>query len=54
MEITSTYKYNTRSRTKRVNHVKNFRNVPRLFQVEATEIIKTHIGTDYFDLVDSK
>ena len=44
----STHKYNSRSRTKRANHVKTFRNTPKMFKMEATKIIKTHIGTDYF------
>ena len=46
VERTSTHKYNTRSSTKRVNHVTTFKNAPKMFPVEATEKIKTHIGID--------
>ena len=54
MEITGTQKYHTRSITKRVNHVTTFKNVPEMFQEEATEKIKTHIGTYYFARIDTK
>ena len=40
MERTSTHKYNTRSNTKRVNHVTSFKNSPKMFQEDATEKIK--------------
>ena len=46
VERTATHKYNTRSSTKRVNHVTTFKNAPNMFKMYATE--KTHIGTDYF------
>ena len=36
VERTSSQKYNTRSSTKRVNHVSTFKNAPKMFQVEAT------------------
>ena len=36
VEITSTNKYNTRSSTKRVNHVTPFKNSPNFFPVEVT------------------
>ena len=45
VEITITNKYNTRSSTKRINHVITFENSPKMFQVDATEKIITHIGT---------
>ena len=45
MKITVTHKYNTCSSTNRFNHVTNFKNEPKFFQEEATERIKTHIGT---------
>ena len=48
VEITITHKYNNRSSTKRVDHATTFKNEPKMFQVEAMEKIKTHIGTDYF------
>ena len=47
VEITSTYKYNTRSSTKRVNHVTNFKNAPKMFPLEATEKIRLHIVSGY-------
>ena len=31
-----------------------FKNLPKIFPVEATEKIKTHIGTDYFALIELK
>ena len=46
VEINSTHKCNTRSITKRVNHVTTFKNAPKMLPVEVTEKIKTHIGTD--------
>ena len=46
VEITSTHNYNTRSSTKIVKYVKTFKNPPKMFQVKATEKIKTHIGTE--------
>ena len=46
LEITSTHKYNTRSSINRGNNMTAFKNVPKMFQVDATEKIKTHIGTD--------
>ena len=42
VEQTSTHNYNTRSVTKRVNHVTTFNNAPNMFQVDAIEKI-THI-----------
>ena len=54
MERTSAHKYNTRSSTKRVNNVTNFKNIPNFFQEDATEKIKTHIGTDYFARIGTK
>ena len=46
LERTSTHKYNTISSTKGVNHVTTFKNASKMFQEDATEKIKTHIGTD--------
>ena len=40
MERTNTHKYNTIPSTKRVNHVTNFKNAPKMFQEDATENIK--------------
>ena len=37
------HKYNTRSR---VNHVKTFKNTPKMFKMDTKDISKTHIGTD--------
>ena len=54
MERNGQYKYNTISSTNRVNHVTTFKNAPKMFQVEATERIKTQIFTDYFDRIDLK
>ena len=54
MEITSIHKYNTISSTNRVNHVATFKNVPRMFKMDAEEKIKRHIGTDYFARVEQK
>ena len=48
VEIISTHKYNTISITKRVNHLTNFKNAPKIFKMDATEKLKMHIGIDYF------
>ena len=32
----------------------NFKNAPKIFQVDVTEKIKIHIDTDYFDRIDPK
>ena len=54
-ERTSTHKYNTRSSTKRVNHMRTFKNPPNMFQVEATEKkTHTHIFPAYFVCIDIK
>ena len=45
LERTSTLKYHTRSSTKRVNHMRTFKKIPKMFQVDARGKIKTHIGT---------
>ena len=45
VERTGTHKYNTRSSTKRANHVTTFKNTPNMFKMDAAEKIKTHIGT---------
>ena len=50
----TTHKYNTISSTKRVNHVTTFKNAPKMFKMDTTEKIKTHIGTDYFSRIDPK
>ena len=54
MERTGTHKYNTRFITKRVNHVTTFKNAPKMFQEDAMEKIKTHIGTDYVSCIETK
>ena len=46
VEIFSTRHYNTRSSTKRINHVTTFKNAPKHFPLEATGKIKLHIVTD--------
>ena len=43
-EINSTHNYNTRSSTKRVNNVINFKNAPKMFKMDAIEK-KTHTHT---------
>ena len=35
--ITGAHKYNTRSSTKRVNHVTTFKNAPNMFKMDAAE-----------------
>ena len=35
MEITGTHKYNTRSSTKRITHVKTLKNAPNMFKMDA-------------------
>ena len=52
VERPSTHKYNTISRTKIVNHVTSFKNVPKPFPIETTENIKLHIGSEYHDPID--
>ena len=52
-EITITHKYNTRSSTKRINHVTTFKNAPKVFQVDTKEEPKTHIGTEYFSYIET-
>ena len=47
MVRTGTYKYNNISSTKRVNHVKTFKNTPNIFKMYAADTLKTCIGTDY-------
>ena len=47
MEITCKPKYNTRSSTKRVNHVTKFKNAPNMFKVDVAERVKTHMGKEY-------
>ena len=37
IEIKGPHKYNTRSSTKRVNHVKKFKTVPNMFKMDAAE-----------------
>ena len=54
VEITSTHKCNTRSSTKRFNHVTTFKNSPNMFKMDTSEKINAHIGKDYFDRIDPK
>ena len=42
VEINSTHNYNTRSSTKRVNNVINFKNAPKMFKMDAIEKKNTH------------
>ena len=46
MAITVTHKYNTRSITKRVNHVTTFKNTPKMFKMDMIDTAKTRIGSD--------
>ena len=54
MKITGTQKYNTRSITKRVNHVTTFKNAPNMFKMDSAETIIKHKGTDYLARIDPK
>ena len=54
MARTGTHNYNTRSRTKRVNHMKTFKNIPDVFKMDTADTIKTHIGTYYLDRINPK
>ena len=54
MAITVTHKYNTRSITKRVNHVTTFKNTPNMFEMETTDTLKTHIGKYYIARIETK
>ena len=40
------HKYNTRSSTKRVNHVTTFKTVLNRFKMDAVEKMTTHTGTE--------
>ena len=53
MESTGTYKYNSRSSTKRFNHVTTVKNAPNMFKWTQQKKQK-HIGTDYFAIIDPK
>ena len=46
MEINGLHKYNTRSSTKRVNHLTTFKTAPNMFKMDAVEKITTHIRTE--------
>ena len=52
VEITSTHKYNTRSRTKKANHTTTFKNAHKMFQVNVMEKIIIHLGTNYFTCIE--
>ena len=54
MARTGKHKYNIRSSTKRVTHVTTFKNTPNMFLMDATDTLKTHIGTDYIAGIDPK
>ena len=54
IERTGKHKYNKRSSTKRVNNVTTFKNALKMFQEDATEKIKMHIGTEYFARINPK
>ena len=49
MARTGKHKYNTRSSTKRVNHVTTFKNTPNMFKMDVIDALKTQIGTDYIN-----
>ena len=52
MARTGTHKYNTRSSTKRVNHMTTFKNTPNMFKMDTVDTLKTNIGTDYIGSTD--
>ena len=52
MERNGPYKYNTRSSTKRVNHVITFKSTPNMFKTDAEEKITTHKVTYYLTQID--
>ena len=54
MERNGPHKYNTRSRTKRVNYETTFKTAPNMFKTDAAEKITTHKGTDYLARIDPK
>ena len=54
MERNGPQKYNTRSSTKRVNHVTTFKTAPNMFKPDAAEKITTHKGTDHLAHIDPK
>ena len=54
MERPSKHNYNTKPITKRVKHVTNLKNAPKLFQLEVTEKIIPHIGSAYHSRIDPK
>ena len=54
MERKGPHKYNTRSSTKRFNHVITFKTAPNMFKKEAAENITTHKVTDYLARIDPK
>ena len=48
------HNYNTRSSTKKVNHVTTFKTAPNMFKMGVTEKVTTHIGTDYLAHIDPR
>ena len=54
MERNGPHKYNTRSSTNRVSHVKTFKTAPNMIKTDAAEKITTHKGTDYLTHIDHK
>ena len=54
MEINGPRKYNSRSNTKRVNHVTTLKIAPNMFKMDAEEKITTHIDTSYLAHTDLK
>ena len=54
MNINVLHKYNTRSSTNKVNHVKTFRTAPNIFKVGAAEKMTKHIGKEYLAHIDPR
>ena len=54
MARTDTHRYNTRSSTKRVNHVTTFKNTPNMYKMNTIDTLRTYIGTYYIARTDPK
>ena len=54
IERNGSHKYNTRSITKKVNHVTIFKTAPNMFKTDAAGKITTHKGTDYLAHTEPK
>ena len=49
--IKGKYNYNSRSR---VNHVKTFKNTPKMFKIDMADTEKKQIGSEYISHTDPK